>query len=1481
MSLALDLTGALAANKVINEHHDVSLQINRYFVPDKGAFYGKGLVVRNLANNQILRPVIDYSLYEPVTDLWKQLGVGLYKIIHVSNPIIAAVSIEYQAVGGQYQYTPQQLASELSGLLAGGDGTYPFGHVVGQPLGGLPPELHLEDGQQIYDAGKVVLALNQMRDVLMNGDRLAMGHIYQYITDVTDDAYTRAINEITAVKNRLDELMSTLDEGVGDIIITDNPTNPAVRKGYGQFQLNPDILLIGANDQTEIGQLVGLKDGSDYYARRTFIWSQVENLGQVSYTLTASATAIDEGESVTFTLTTTGLTAGTRVPYRITGSGGFTTSDIVSGLTGNFIIGSNGIGTVTVSAVNDLKTEGNETFTLAITPVTNVSRTVTIRDTSRSPTITMKYTSNPNGTGSITRCNEGDTIYLYVTGANLPLGHNFNIAYSGSAQGSDFTQPRVVNFALQSDGTLAIPYTLVNDGITDGDRTMIATITSTLITTPVSASITITDTSRTPEYSIWFSSDNFGANVVSSVNEGGSFYLSGKLKNVAPGTQYAVIFAGTSTYGSDYSPVGWQGQQVPAASGGRYVIDFHSGSGSGDKPLLRQSVGLTRPDGEYPLYTVANDFKTEGNETIVAKLVTLGDNSAAPTVLATAQLTINDTSQDASYDAGFYNNADGTGNKLTQCNEGQTIYFVLKTANLQPSERTLFITRENSTQSDDFTTSFPSSVTVPVSNMVSFPITVKNDYLTEGTEELGIIVTRPMAGMPGFYTQLAIATINVMDTSVAPTVQVGWSKNPSYMDGTTSVNEGETAYFIVSATNVPPNTIMNINLMQIAPWAGEDDVVGSIPSQLTLNSTGYGYVSITFKNDMKSEGAEKFTLNAYVDIGGIRYGEKATLNINDTSVPTASFLFSRGLGANEYPISSINENEGFYLIGHYSGYASGEVFDLTFEGADTWYEAPASTCTIDTTWSITYMSFGANQQTDGPRNLTAKVWKNGVQIGSAIITVNDTSVTPPPSPTYAIMIGANLDNPNFVAANESMIGKIQQDGVIIAPDPIDDYNNKVDLFNETSTTVLVRVGNVPAGTHIDFGYSVYTLSDQHIKTVTMEYVNSSYLKRESSSGGSGWIYPLDMGSGRGCVGTHGYAGFVYTYGSDRNAFSSVPGKEQAKIHLLAKMSTGIQGEEWASTAYRLFFMQATVSFLGRYTDQFFDSNPSWTNNSTRPMLKNDAYRHIFIAPPRSRHLGKMVVRFEMLGAGGGGGARDYQGQEGGMIHVHHLKYDEYACFRSGGYKRTDPMWRNPTTPAGHFKLRVSGGNGGGGQMPLYKDTGFELDPLSAIGGIFMGDYYSGSMDDVPLKNGVIYEDDAVVVRGIFNTSTDYFMGQNGWATRTEFAGGAFAPGAFSWQTTEGRGGNNFNHGGGYGGAGASGAFLRYTFEIERKPGGDRLYLPPLVITLNPYWQEDPDWQNSGKQQTIIWGGDNATPAANGVSGGRGIIFIQHVAGNGV
>lgn len=256
-TLVFDETAGLLANLMPPEFHDVSLEKKRFFIPSEGMFYEEGMVLRNFANNALLRPILDYMLYEIDREVTIATGHAAYKIIHISNPDVVAITVAYQAVGGDYQYTPTQLAAELAAYITGPSEQYPWGNVILRPIS-YAPELHLQDVDTIYDAQRLVLSVENIGESIVGGDKLASGQIYQYMDQLAQQYVDDATAQLAGIESRVDAIIGAAELDIGQFIITDNPQNPAIRRGVGQYQLNPDILLYGASLSDTIGSLVSV-----------------------------------------------------------------------------------------------------------------------------------------------------------------------------------------------------------------------------------------------------------------------------------------------------------------------------------------------------------------------------------------------------------------------------------------------------------------------------------------------------------------------------------------------------------------------------------------------------------------------------------------------------------------------------------------------------------------------------------------------------------------------------------------------------------------------------------------------------------------------------------------------------------------------------------------------------------------------------------------------------------------------------------------------------------------------------------------------------------------------------------------------------------------------------------------------------------------------------------------------------------------------
>jgi len=295
-----------------------------------------------------------------------------------------------------------------------------------------------------------------------------------------------------------------------------------------------------------------------------------------SYSLSRSATNVNEGNTFVITLTTVGVSNGTSVPYSITG---VSSSDIANAsLTGNFVI-QNNANSVTFTVTSDLSTEGSETFALGLTSTPATNTTVSINDTSVTPTYTLSR--------SAASVNEGGsfTITLTTTGVNNGTSVPYTITGVTSADISNVSLTG--NFVIQS-GSNTIVFTAMEDSLTEGNESF----TIALDGRAESISVTINDTSvpidpntQSPN-ALWIS----GGNGVPAVSRSTIQKLTFASDTVSPAVRGNMSFAthnhtvtGDNTYmwstGGFYQPS--PGTGTSAIDRTTFATDTATGSSRG------------------------------------------------------------------------------------------------------------------------------------------------------------------------------------------------------------------------------------------------------------------------------------------------------------------------------------------------------------------------------------------------------------------------------------------------------------------------------------------------------------------------------------------------------------------------------------------------------------------------------------------------------------------------------------------------------------------------------------------------------------------------------------------------------------------------------------------------------------------------------------------------------------------------------------
>ena len=197
------------------------------------------------------------------------------------------------------------------------------------------------------------------------------------------------------------------------------------------------------------------------------------------YSLTSSSASVNEGSSVTFTLSTANVANGTVLPYVITG---ISSSDLSSGsLTGSFTV-SNGSASTSITLANDVLTEGTETATLS-TAVGSVA--VTVNDTSRTPTYAIGR--------SLSAVDEGSSVVFTLSTTNVANGTVLPYTISGISS-ADVTTGSLTGSFTVSNNLATATITMSADQLTEGAET----VTLTLNNAAASNFVLVNDTSLTP-----------------------------------------------------------------------------------------------------------------------------------------------------------------------------------------------------------------------------------------------------------------------------------------------------------------------------------------------------------------------------------------------------------------------------------------------------------------------------------------------------------------------------------------------------------------------------------------------------------------------------------------------------------------------------------------------------------------------------------------------------------------------------------------------------------------------------------------------------------------------------------------------------------------------------------------------------------------------------------------------------------------------
>jgi len=220
-----------------------------------------------------------------------------------------------------------------------------------------------------------------------------------------------------------------------------------------------------------------------------------------SYSINSSSASVDEGGSISFTISTKNVEWNTAIPYTITG---ISQADLSSGaLSGVAIVSKNegdGRAIITLGISADQLTEGPETLTINVFGLTS---SVLVNDTSTTPIPPIPPTPPTPPvyliTPSSTSVDEGSSITFTISGKNIDWGKNIPYTISGISQ-TDLSFGSLSGNAMFMalvdkngvNGQATVTLTLAADQLTEGPETLTINVFGT------TSSAVVNDSSTSP-----------------------------------------------------------------------------------------------------------------------------------------------------------------------------------------------------------------------------------------------------------------------------------------------------------------------------------------------------------------------------------------------------------------------------------------------------------------------------------------------------------------------------------------------------------------------------------------------------------------------------------------------------------------------------------------------------------------------------------------------------------------------------------------------------------------------------------------------------------------------------------------------------------------------------------------------------------------------------------------------------------------------
>ncbi len=632
----------------------------------------------------------------------------------------------------------------------------------------------------------------------------------------TSDATATAGSDYSAVTGG----SVTISAGDTEAFITVTVLDDMVDEGNETFT----VTLTGpVNAELSDGVATGTIEDDDDMPRLSIAdTSAAESAGAMTFRVYLDGAG---SEGVTAQVSTSDATATAGSDYSAVTGGSVT---IAAGDTEAF---------VTVTVLDDMVDEGNETFTVTLTGPVNAElsdgvATGTIEDDDDMPRLSIADTSAVESAGEM-------TFRVYIDGASSQgVTAQVSTTDATATAGSDYSAVTGGSVTISAGATEAfVTVTVLDDMVNEGSETFTVTLTG-----PVNAELsdgvatgTIEDDDDMPRLSI---ADTSAAESAGAMTF--RVYLDGASSEGV--TAQVSTSDATATAGSDYS----------AVTGGSVTI----------------SAGATEA---FVTVTVLDDMVDEGSETFTVTLTgpvnaELSDGVATGTIEDDddmPRLSIADTSA-----------AESAGE--------MTFRVYLDGASSEGVTAQVSTTDATATAGSDYSAVTGGSVTIPAGDMEAYvTVTVLDDMVNEGNETFTVTLT----GAVNAELSDGVATGTIEDDDDVPRLSIA--------DTSAAESAGEMTFRVYLDGASSQGVTAQVSTTDATATAGSDYSAVTGGSVTIPAGDTEAFVTVTVLDDMVDEGSETFTVTLTGPVNAELSDGVATGTIEDDDVVRVSIADSR------------------------------------------------------------------------------------------------------------------------------------------------------------------------------------------------------------------------------------------------------------------------------------------------------------------------------------------------------------------------------------------------------------------------------------------------------------------------------------------------------------------------------------------------------------------------------------------------------------